>query len=255
MPFDQFTIEQLAGDLLPNRTLDQLVGSGFNRCNMTTNEGGVIPEEYLVLYTRDRTETVSQVWLGMTAGCAVCHDHKFDPLSQREFYEMAAFFNNTTQGAMDGNIKDTPPIVVVPTATDRQVWEELPAKLAAAQQQIDGRRAAARGEFDQWLARASPASVEAKLVNAGLAFYAPLGESAGNVLAVCVGGQPRPVSLTSEPNMGRRHHGRQGIQEPPRDDDGSGRRGGFRARPAIYMQRLGESSQREHNRRDGRADG
>ncbi len=108
MRFDQFTIEQLAGDLLPNRTLDQLVGSGFNRCNMTTNEGGVIPEEYLVLYTRDRTETVSQVWLGMTAGCAVCHDHKFDPLSQREFYEMAAFFNNTTQGAMDGNIKDTP---------------------------------------------------------------------------------------------------------------------------------------------------
>jgi hypothetical protein len=199
MPFDQFTIEQLAGDLLPNRTLDQLIGSGFNRCNMTTNEGGVIPEEYLVLYTRDRTETVSQVWLGMTAGCAVCHDHKFDPLTQREFYEMAAFFNNTTQGAMDGNIKDTPPVIVVPTAADRPAWEGLPAKLAAAQQQIDARRAAARGEFDSWLAQASPASVEAKLVTAGLAFYAPLGESAGNVLAVCVGGQPRPVSLTGEP--------------------------------------------------------
>ncbi len=119
LPFDRFTIEQLAGDLLPGSTLDQQVASGFNRCNMTTNEGGSIPEEYQVLYTRDRTETVSQVWLGLTAGCAVCHDHKFDPISQREFYELSAFFNNTTQPVMDGNIKDTPPTVFVPSAADR----------------------------------------------------------------------------------------------------------------------------------------
>ena len=113
-PFDQFTVEQLAGDLLPNPTFDQLVATGFNRCNITSNEGGLIPEEYLVLYTRDRTETASRVWLGLTANCAVCHDHKFDPISQKEFYEMSAFFNNTTQGAMDGNIKDTPPVILVP---------------------------------------------------------------------------------------------------------------------------------------------
>ena len=112
-----------------------------------------------MLYTRDRTETVSQVWLGMTTGCAVCHDHKFDPLSQREFYEMAAFFNNTTQQAMDGNIKDTPPTIVVPTAEDRPIWEQLPGELAAAQQQIDARRAAAAASsMAGWRRRRRPRS-------------------------------------------------------------------------------------------------
>ena len=134
MTFDRFTIENLAGDLLPNATLDQKIASGFNRCNMTTNEGGIIDEEYLVLYTRDRTETVAKVWLGMTANCAVCHDHKFDPLTQREFYQMAAFFNNTTQKARDGNIKDTPPVIRVPLPEDRVRWEELPELIAAARQ-------------------------------------------------------------------------------------------------------------------------
>ena len=113
MPFDQFTIENLAGDLLPNATLENRLGSGFNRCNITTSEGGAIDEEYQVLYTRDRVETTSKVWMGLTSGCAVCHDHKFDPITQKEFYELSAFFNNTTQKPMDGNIKDTPPIVMV----------------------------------------------------------------------------------------------------------------------------------------------
>ena len=198
MPFDEFTVEQLAGDLLPNRTLDQLVASGFNRCNMTTNEGGVIPEEYLVLYTRDRTETTSQVWLGMTANCAVCHDHKFDPLTQREFYEMAAFFNNTTQGAMDGNIKNTPPVVVVPKDTDRQAWEELAGKLTAARQQVDARRTAAREEFNAWLAPSPVAMVEARLITAGLVFHAPLGEGSGNELTMSVEAQARRVTVSGE---------------------------------------------------------
>ena len=111
-----------------------------------------IDEEYLVLYTRDRTETTSQVWLGLTAGCAVCHDHKFDPLSQKEFYALAAFFNNTTQAAMDGNIKDTPPIIVVPrprtgragtrceASSPRRAGRSTPARQAARPSSTSGWR-------------------------------------------------------------------------------------------------------------------
>ena len=152
MPFDQFTIEQLAGDLIPGASLDQQIASGFNRCAMSTNEGGTIAEENLVEYTRDRTETVSATWLGLTTGCAVCHDHKFDPISQREFYELSAFFNNTTQGAYDRNIKDTPPVIVVPNPEDRPRWAELPAAIEAAKYELDARAQAARGDFDAWLA-------------------------------------------------------------------------------------------------------
>ena len=130
--FDQFTIEQLAGDLLPNRTMDDQIASGFNRCNITTSEGGAIDEEYLVLYARDRTDTTCHVWLGLTAGCAVCHDHKFDRLSQKEMYSLSAFFNNTTQKAMDGNIKDTPPAIPVPLASDRAEWDAIAPRLRRA---------------------------------------------------------------------------------------------------------------------------
>ena len=161
--FDRFTIEQLAGDLLPGSTLEQQVASGFNRCNMTTNEGGSIPEEYQVLYTRDRTEAVSQVWLGLTAGCAVCHDHKFDPLSQREFYELSAFFNNTTQPVMDGNIKDTPPTVLVPSAADAPRWQTLPGELADVRKLLDDRKQTAIGDFTKWLAETDAKSLSTKI--------------------------------------------------------------------------------------------
>tara|TARA_R110002096_G_scaffold16106_33_gene55242 strand:+ start:10572 stop:13661 length:3090 start_codon:yes stop_codon:yes gene_type:complete len=125
MPFDRFTIEQLAGDLLPNATLQQKIATGFNRCNITTSEGGAIPEEVNVRYMIDRVETTSTVFLGLTTGCAVCHDHKFDPVSQRDFYQLGAFFNNTTQPAMDGNQKDSPPVIVLPKDEFKEEWAEL----------------------------------------------------------------------------------------------------------------------------------
>ncbi|HUG90662.1 MAG TPA: DUF1549 domain-containing protein, partial [Planctomycetaceae bacterium] len=197
LPFDQFTIEQLAGDLLPEPTLDQVVATGFNRCNITTNEGGIIDEEYLVLYARDRTETVSQVWMGLTAGCAVCHDHKFDPLSQKEFYELAAFFNNTTQGARDGNIKDTPPIVAVPQPEDRERWNELEAAIPNVKQRIEARKQEARPEFDTWLAAATPDVLNANLPTEAMYLHAELAEGEGQSTRLHVGGEERTVALSA----------------------------------------------------------
>ena len=92
----------------------------------------------------DRTETTAHVWLGLTANCAVCHDHKFDPLTQREFYELSAFVNNTTQPVRDGNVKDTPPIVTVPQDADRERWLALQQELPAAQTQLSARRQTAQ---------------------------------------------------------------------------------------------------------------
>jgi Protein of unknown function (DUF1553)/Protein of unknown function (DUF1549)/Concanavalin A-like lectin/glucanases superfamily/Planctomycete cytochrome C len=195
MPFDEFTIEQLAGDLLPNATLDQKIGSGFNRCNITTSEGGAIDEEYLVLYARDRTETTSKVWMGLTAGCAVCHDHKYDPLTQKEFYELSAFFNNTTQKAMDGNIKDTPPVVVVAKLEERDHWSQLQPELATAEKQVEERKKTARPEFDVWLAQPVLTGLEAREFKGHLSFHAPLADGPGESLSVAVGGEIRALAV------------------------------------------------------------
>ncbi len=135
-PFDQFTVEQLAGDLLPNSTIDQKIATGFNRCNVSTSEGGSINEEVLVRYAVDRTETLSTIFMGMTLGCAVCHDHKFDPVSQKEFYQLFAFYNASADAAMDGNALAPPPTIKVPTSEQTAMIADLENKIASTRDQI-----------------------------------------------------------------------------------------------------------------------
>ncbi|MCE9525222.1 MAG: DUF1553 domain-containing protein, partial [Planctomycetales bacterium] len=115
MPFDQFTIEQLAGDLLDKPTLDQRIATGFNRNHRGNAEGGIIPEEYAVEYVVDRVETTSTVWLGLTLGCARCHDHKFDPFKQKEFYSLYAFFNSVPENGRAVKFGNSPPFIAAPT--------------------------------------------------------------------------------------------------------------------------------------------
>ena len=144
-PFDQFTLWQLAGDLLPEPTPAQLIASGFNRCNSTTSEGGAIDEEFQVRYAVDRVETTSTVFMGLTLGCAVCHDHKLDPITQKEFFQVFSIFNNMAEKAMDGNISLPPPVMKVPSPEQEREQKEIESRQAALTEQV--RTAAAKIDY------------------------------------------------------------------------------------------------------------
>ena len=151
-PFDQFVREQLAGDLLPNSTVDQIVATGYIRCAVTTNEGGTIREEVETNLSRDRVEAFGADFLGLTVGCATCHDHKFDPTLQKDFYSLTAFFNNIDGKAWDENIHNSRPVLNLPQPDKRPAFEAAVAKRSAAMTAYEVRRRSAADRFKAWLA-------------------------------------------------------------------------------------------------------
>lgn len=157
LPFDQFTTEQLAGDLLPNATLQQKIATGFNRNHMINFEGGAIPEEYQTEYVVDRVETTSTVWMAMTMGCARCHDHKYDPIRQKDFYRFFAFFNNIPEKGLDGQTGNAEPVIQIPSPEQGAQLERLKQEIAALEIRLpDKELAALQQEWEKTRAATLP---------------------------------------------------------------------------------------------------
>jgi hypothetical protein len=174
MKFDQFTLEQIAGDMLPNATQEQKVATGFHRCLPTTGEGGAIADEYNAIYAQDRVDTTSSVWLGLTAGCAACHDHKFDAISTKENYQLTAFFRNTTMSALDRNNAIHPPNILVKSKPDRQRLveiEKINNTLGGQQKQIQAKH---ETSFQTWLTQLVNAPTSSALTVEGVKINLPL---------------------------------------------------------------------------------
>ncbi len=150
LPFDQFVIEQLAGDLLPDATDDQLIATGFNRCHVTTNEGGSITEEVYVRNVVDRVVTFSTVFMGVTFECTRCHDHKYDPFTMNDFYSLFGYFNSLDGNPMDGNRKDPAPVLRVPTTTQRAQMAEFAERVATLETKLKSPWPAVDAEQQAW---------------------------------------------------------------------------------------------------------
>lgn len=150
LPYDRFVVEQLAGDLLPEPSRAQLVATGFNRCNPTTAEGGLIDDEYLAKYAWDRVDTTSTVFLGLTMSCAKCHDHKYDPFSIEEYYALYSFFDDVEGEASDRNIATPEPTLAVPSPALEAELTERRAAIAALAAELDAPNGAWDREQAAW---------------------------------------------------------------------------------------------------------
>ena len=173
LPFDRFTVEQLAGDLLPSPSLSQMIATGFNRNHRYNSESGLVFEEFLLENAVDRVDTTATVWMGMTAGCARCHDHKFDPISQKEYYQLVAYFDDVPETGRAVKFGNSEPWITAPTERQQE-------RLAALTRKVDERREALRRaafEIDReerrWERSADPERLGAAVVPAGLAHHYP----------------------------------------------------------------------------------
>jgi hypothetical protein len=198
--FDRFITEQLAGDLLENSTDDELVATGFQRCNVTTNEGGTIEEENLTNYANDRVTTVGWTFLGLTVNCGACHDHKFDPFTTKDFYSLAAFFRNTKQGGFDRNRAEGDlPLVMPQTTADHARWKALPAEIATARKVREEQQSLADATFTNWVATAEAAKLPKTVEYSPELLRLPLTEGRGTNAAGLVNGRSTRFSISGEP--------------------------------------------------------
>ncbi len=149
-PYDQFIIEQLAGDLLPNATMDQVIATAFNRNHRINAEGGIVPEEYAVEYVVDRVDTASTVFMGLTVGCARCHNHKFDPISQKEYYQLFAYFNSIPEDGRAFDWGNSAPWIAAPTVEERGELTRLEKQLLASERRLRRQITAGRIERHRW---------------------------------------------------------------------------------------------------------
>ncbi|MBK9171223.1 MAG: DUF1553 domain-containing protein [Bryobacterales bacterium] len=174
MPFDRFTVEQIAGDLLPDATTSQIVATGFHRNHRTSAEGGIVDEEFRVEYVADRAETTSTVWLGLTLGCARCHDHKYDPFTQKEFYQLFAFFNNLPEKGFVYNFGNEEPYIKAPLPEQERKLADYDARVAGLRHELESRQPELERAQRAWERKIASGKPLDWNIGEGLVFHDPL---------------------------------------------------------------------------------
>ncbi len=197
-PFDQFTLENLAGDLLPNATQQHKIASGFHRNHRHNGEGGSDPEEFLVAYAVDRTNTTATVWLGLTLGCAQCHDHKYDPFSQREYYQLYAFFNSL-KGEVGVSKTTSGPVLKLPTAAQKAELERVQRQLKVVEERIKEREPQVVAALAAWEKQQAAGTVPASSTPNGLLAHYELERSSDRHIADRSGQGHHGTYLNGEP--------------------------------------------------------
>ena len=198
-PFDEFTIEQLAGDLLPEATAPQQIATGFLRNNATTDEGGAIAEEYRVEYAIDRVRTTSTVWMGLTMECGQCHSHKYDPITQEDYYRFFAYFNQAADPGMQSRKGNQSPVVQLFDEAATARLDELKTNLAALEKALETRKQAAEPAFLQW-AQSAANQGETTLIPTDTLAHIPLDEAEGNKVAATVADESLMLTLHGKPS-------------------------------------------------------
>ena len=190
MPYDRFVIEQLAGDLLPNATLSQKIATGFNRNHPITFEGGAIPEEYQAAYVFDRVDTTATAFMGLTMRCAQCHDHKYDPITQKEFYRFYAFFNTIPEQGLDGQKGNAAPFIKAPTSDQDRQMAGFTVRIADLEKQAKARADSAAPAVVAWIQTDAKTQSQAPSLATGLVAHYALDETGGMQVRDLTGKQP-----------------------------------------------------------------